>query len=236
MRFYWRMFQPYVTRIKLTDPHLCNIVHVMFGEDELIKVPMRSRWLRSCPKWGMCADGVLYRLKTPELCTDAIDGSASLIFPTPVATDSINRQMSQTPVIEGRTIRHQTDKGYTSQLRLNQVVKYPTPTVNGNSNRKGASATSGDGLATVVKKWSTPQARDYKGPVGANRQTPDLPDEVGAAAQNYLNPDWVTHLMGFPDGWLNIGESPGPIKNNSRGSIRAPYRKKSRRIVTKSRR
>lgn len=38
----------------------------------------------------------------------------------------------------------------------------PTPTVNGNHNRKGASATSGDGLATVVKMWPTPQASDCK--------------------------------------------------------------------------
>ena len=33
---------------------------------------------------------------------------------------------------------------------------WPTPTVCGNHNRKGASPTSGDGLATAVKKWPTP--------------------------------------------------------------------------------
>jgi hypothetical protein len=33
---------------------------------------------------------------------------------------------------------------------------WPTPTVCGNYNRKGASATSGDGLATAVKNWPTP--------------------------------------------------------------------------------
>ena len=35
---------------------------------------------------------------------------------------------------------------------------WPTPTVCGNYNRKGASATSGDGLATAVKNWPTPTA------------------------------------------------------------------------------
>ena len=35
---------------------------------------------------------------------------------------------------------------------------WPTPTVCGNYNRKGASANSGDGLATAVKAWPTPTA------------------------------------------------------------------------------
>nr|WP_157067009.1 hypothetical protein [Alicyclobacillus shizuokensis] len=37
---------------------------------------------------------------------------------------------------------------------------WPTPTVNGNYNRKGASTNSGDGLETAVKMWPTPQAHD----------------------------------------------------------------------------
>jgi hypothetical protein len=40
---------------------------------------------------------------------------------------------------------------------------WPTPTVCGNYNRKGASATSGDGLATAVSRWPTPTARIHKG-------------------------------------------------------------------------
>jgi len=37
---------------------------------------------------------------------------------------------------------------------------WPTPTVNGNYNRKGVSKTSGDGLATAVKMCKTPSAAD----------------------------------------------------------------------------
>lgn len=37
---------------------------------------------------------------------------------------------------------------------------WPTPTVFGNYNRKGATDTSGDGLATAVKMWPTPLATD----------------------------------------------------------------------------
>lgn len=40
---------------------------------------------------------------------------------------------------------------------------WPTPTVCGNYNRKGASKNSGDGLATAVKKWPTPTAMDAAG-------------------------------------------------------------------------
>ncbi len=37
---------------------------------------------------------------------------------------------------------------------------WPTPSVCGNYNRKGASATSGDGLATAVQMWLTPTVAD----------------------------------------------------------------------------
>ena len=38
---------------------------------------------------------------------------------------------------------------------------WPTPTVNGNNNRKGISAKAGDGLSTAVK-YATPQSRDFR--------------------------------------------------------------------------
>ncbi len=41
------------------------------------------------------------------------------------------------------------------------ALLWPTPTVTGNHNRKGASATSGNGLATAVK-WRTPTVQDAK--------------------------------------------------------------------------
>ncbi len=78
----------------------------------------------------------------------------------------------------------------------------PTPTVCGNYNRKGASATSGDGLATWVANWPTPMARDHR--------TGDRPEslrrargaQVGlndaAAPGGSLNPTWVAWLMGWP--------------------------------------
>ena len=79
----------------------------------------------------------------------------------------------------------------------------PTPTVCGNYNAKGASATSGDGLATVLKRLPTLVARDYRHPGRSRLERTGstagdhLPNSVGGP----LNPDWCEWFMGFPIGW-----------------------------------
>lgn len=80
---------------------------------------------------------------------------------------------------------------------------WPTPTVTGNHNRKGASKNSGDGLATAVK-WATPTCHDRKGNSGAKRGrnaqgSECLTEQVGGT----LNPTWVEWLMGWPLGWTD---------------------------------
>ncbi|AGN35080.1 hypothetical protein J36TS2_14730 [Bacillus paralicheniformis] len=55
---------------------------------------------------------------------------------------------------------------------------WPTPTVHGNYNKKGASKNSGIGLATAVKLFPTPTARDWKGRTGPNWNHQTLPDAV----------------------------------------------------------
>lgn len=56
------------------------------------------------------------------------------------------------------------------------LSRLPTPTVHGNYNRKGASKTSGDGLATAIKRLPTPMSRDWKdsGPTQGNRHSPKI--------------------------------------------------------------
>ena len=81
---------------------------------------------------------------------------------------------------------------------------WPTPTVTGNHNRKGASKTSGDGLATAVKSWPTPTCHDRKGESGAKRGKgavggPCLTMVTGGT----LSPMWVEWLMGWPVGWTD---------------------------------
>jgi hypothetical protein len=109
---------------------------------------------------------------------------------------------------------------------LEQVVNWPTATVCGNHNRNGASATSGDGLATAVnqavkaKMYPTPTVQDGEnngGPSQALRHIPPL----NAVVQGVLNPSWVENLMGFPQGWTDVSDSPpAPAKNSTNGKRR----------------
>jgi DNA (cytosine-5)-methyltransferase 1 len=78
----------------------------------------------------------------------------------------------------------------------------PTPTICGNHNRKGASATSGDGLVTaLLKKQQFPTPNTFQG-----NNTGRL-DELGGKGNKFrktedgkqlLNPLFVEELMGFP--------------------------------------
>lgn len=76
-------------------------------------------------------------------------------------------------------------------LTLTGAVKlFPTPTVCGNRNRKGASKTSDNGLATAV----------------------------AASGRGQLNPTWVEWLMGFPTGHTDCDFSETPSSRRKRRS------------------
>lgn len=125
--------------------------------------------------------------------------------------------------------KHHTGNGF--GLNLAQVARLlPTPTVNGNYNRKGASKTSGDGLATALRLWPTPNAGDYKAGMSnaPDRQQSSLPRSVGIAEgvssgrRGGLNPTWVEWLMGFPLLWsaLEVSEMPSsPRSRKSSGKL-----------------
>ena len=94
---------------------------------------------------------------------------------------------------------------------------WPTPTVCGNYNRKGASATSGDGLATVVtqRTWPTATATACKGwSPGHNRAMTDDRLDYSVERESFqpgqqtpplrLNPEWVEWLMGWPIGHTGL--------------------------------
>lgn len=101
-------------------------------------------------------------------------------WPTPSYSDDMEREPSPTPVLtSNNTLRHLNPEGIQSQMRLSQVVKL----------------------------WATAQSRDWKGAVGVNRHSKNLPDQVliwqGGAGQ-YLNPAWTELLMGLPPGYLDL--------------------------------
>ena len=109
----------------------------------------------------------------------------------------------------------------------------PTLTVCGNNNRKGASPTSGDGLATALHQWPTLMASDatggpgHTGQGGSNLRTavakllPTLtvndsknsnpPSQrerntppLNVVAGGPLNPTWLEWFMGWPVGWTGL--------------------------------
>lgn len=67
---------------------------------------------------------------------------------------------------------------------------WPTPTINGNYNRKGLSKNSGDGLATAVNMWPTPKSSTC----GMTAKTSGCPMEKSThlETQVYLAENWAT--------------------------------------------
>jgi hypothetical protein len=96
------------------------------------------------PRWGMTRSGFVFQHPTSER---PISATASGLWATPSATDG-RRGGTLTENMTGTSLAQQ----------INTPDRWPTPTVCGNYNRKGASSKSGDGLETAVKAWPTPTA------------------------------------------------------------------------------
>lgn len=154
------------------------------------------------PRSGMTAGGQCWEL---PMLGRRIKGTDSGWWPTPCATDNSNRMPSDNIHISASGLpKHIALNGEKSQMRLSQAVQmWPTPTVCGNYNRKGASATSGDGLATAVK-FATPLARDWRSGKSSqathDKNSRPLSEQIGGS----LNPTWVEWLMGWPLGWTDL--------------------------------
>lgn len=120
------------------------------------------------------------------------------LWPTPTASLGTNG---------GRVTPTKAREGGTLIEALSARTLWPTPTVCGNYNRKGASKTSGDGLATAVQKCATPTARDWRSGKASqathDKNSRPLSEQVGGL----LNPAWVEWLMGWPIGWTELEPS-----------------------------
>ena len=114
------------------------------------------------PRWGSMQDGVSYQRQTLVRHTRETEFG---LWRTPQATEGMRGVYKSKEAMDAHL-------NWGHQLSLsNQVVHrhlWPTPTVCGNYNKKGLSKTSGDGLATAVAKWPTPQASDNKQRATAN--------------------------------------------------------------------
>ena len=136
-----------------------------------------------------------WRTAQPSLLEDL--GESSVIWPRSGMT--AGGQCWALPML-GRRIKG-TDSGL-----------WPTITVYGNYNRKGASATSGDGLITALRTWPTPIRRDSRTVRGGARMKNSIGSEplITQVAESErrtdgrLNPMWVEWLMGWPLGWTDL--------------------------------
>ena len=124
------------------------------------------------------------------------------MWPTPRASPNENRQTKPTPSQQAG--KHGMNLSTAVNITPPDQM-FPTPTVNGNYNRAGLSAKSGDGLATAVAKQA--EQETWPGPSGnelgrtVNQRAKGSPNPI----RGPLNPTWVEGLMGFPPGWTILG-------------------------------
>lgn len=88
-----------------------------------------------------------------RITSESVSGSVERV-PTPTA--------SMMTAADQEQARYAGNGGKRPSYQEAKALRFATPTVCGNHNRKGASATSGDGLATQVNalRWQTPVADD----------------------------------------------------------------------------
>ena len=163
------------------------------------------------PRSGSMRNGELSLRKTSALRT-YVSGCLWLL-PTPVATEHCSNVGGSAGRV-GRT-RY-------SLIGMARYGKWPTPKAS--DGEMGLPRTSGrpvekvTHLATAVRYWATPAARDYRHPNkkpyaerGGGKKGEQLPNQVGGP----LNPTWVEWLMGFPLGWTDLDASATPSSPKS---------------------
>ena len=168
------------------------------------------------PRSGLMLDGQCWELQTLVPRTSE---SASGYWPTP---NTEGYRSDGELLMLSRRLSDRAEYMAMSDRACNSKREtfWPTtPTVCGNHNRKGASATSGDGLATVVaqRTWptATATATAHKG-WSPNHNRADTDDRLDYTVEREafqpgqktppmrLSPDWVELLMGWPKGWTRL--------------------------------
>lgn len=167
------------------------------------------------PRWGLMRAGECWERQTlVPRTSESASGLSLSIWPTQncdgFRSDGDLAILARTLTDYGQFL------GMTEKAAMSKRDRaWPTPTVCGNYNRKGASATSGDGLATAVTQRTYPTATAHKGwsPNHNRAGTDDRLDyTVEREAFNpgqqtppmRLNPAWVEWLMGWPIGHTEL--------------------------------
>jgi hypothetical protein len=153
-----------------------------------------------CSRGAQSKERFVESLEKGRLLT--LNDQIAHLFPTPRAADGDKGLRSPDGVMRELSRGHGIDLPAHVQI-------FPTPTIHGNYNRKGASAGSGDGLETFVKLYPTPTCNDAKNNNPPSQRTESgrhsdqlpVPAWENVVAGGSLNPSWVEWLMGFPIGW-----------------------------------
>ena len=123
---------------------------------------------------------------------------------TPTGSDGMmsKKDLSKLILTKNGTWRYVAENGVTSNAGLsNQVhpeLNWPTATINGNHNRKGASKKSGNGLSTEVNNWATPRAfmfKDAKEDRGKSNLGEQVMGKMNWATPNTMNPKTEKALL-----------------------------------------
>jgi hypothetical protein len=171
------------------------------------------------PRWGIAWTGGFGALTTLGQFTAATGSSSSPTWQTPVADDCAER-------VAGKW-NSRGDPKLSAQVKM-----WPTPDTRGFTNVGSlnmlASVTANreewemmayrTGSAQRQLLWPTPAAQDAKNATLPQSQQ-DRDTVPGALIRDgttgALNPDWVTWMMGFPDGWLDLPEPAGSRSRKS---------------------
>lgn len=115
------------------------------------------------------------------------------------------KKVRMIPTRKGDQLRPETSQEYWTRIDEYEEKHgfWPTASVCGNHNRKGASENSGDGLSTAAKNWTTPCAADTG---DRKKKYSQGGSALSYQAKGRLNPDWVCTLMGVPVGWVTPDE------------------------------
>lgn len=105
-------------------------------------------------------------------------------------------------------------RGATDSLHSQVKQMWPTP-ASADGDRTSETYKRGNPTLRGAALWPTPAAQApactieqwRKANERADHVGMPLPTAVSTVAQGKLNPAWVTQLMGFPDGWLDIEDS-----------------------------
>ena len=216
-----------VSRTALPGSVELLLMSVISGENlpgSFAKLGPNGCWLKTCQGYCQASlDGSLEEFSETWPRWGILRGGACMAL-TPLVrpTDEIGCSLWRTPQVHNALQGPKSKEFYEHCLRTGQSyitltdqvrhtpAMWPTPSVCGNYNRKGASKNSGDGLATAVRMWPTPTTNCHQNPGehgqgGQNLVTEVYKRDAGAIpTTGQLNPMWVSVLMGFPPHWTEV--------------------------------